>query len=211
MTRAGRPVPATVLDDAHVPYPHVHGFHAGGTRALVVRRAPGAHGPASDVWSVDWRDPGRAPRDVWRAPDAHAEPVWPEASPAEERAAVVADGTLWWLDLDGGEAPRALHRAGPGRRLQGLVSVDPRGGRVVVVDTKGRRDAPGRAVDEAAPFASDVVLVDLTTGAQRLLARTWARTHPQHPHPVFTPDGAAVLFTDSSPDLRSMRVARVDL
>jgi hypothetical protein len=369
MTGRSRPAPVTVLDDAHATYPHVHGFHAGGARALVVRR-----GPASEVWSVDWHAPDRAPRAVWRVPGAHAGPVWPEASVAGEQAAVVAAGALWWIDLTGVTPPRVLHRAAEGRRLQNLVSVDPRGGRVVaveepdpavghapgdsgaacvvvevpvgagaggarelvrlgwhanhpqlspmdpdwlglahegparevsdrvwawharlapagvcvtdqhlladtpgafvalgherwlhharglvavaygeseagprglwtttiddaggrrtwlaapgerfwhvdvsrdgrfaVVDTKGRWDAPGRAADEGAPFASDVVLVDLVTGTQRLLARTWARRHPQHPHPVLTPDGGAVLFTDSSPDLRAMRVARIGL
>jgi Tol biopolymer transport system component len=67
-----------------------------------------------------------------------------------------------------------------------------RNGRRAVVDTNPVYEWPGAPWD-AAPGNSDIVVVDMESGRRTFLARTsWSGR--QHPHPVFTPDGAAVLF-----------------
>ncbi|WP_405718467.1 hypothetical protein [Streptomyces sp. NBC_00046] len=85
-----------------------------------------------------------------------------------------------------------------------------RDGRRAVVDTTGPFDAPGRGWQDAGQV-SDVVLVDMATGARTPLARTEADRHPRHPHPVFTPDGTAVLYNHGDPSTGEVAVARVPL
>lgn len=66
-------------------------------------------------------------------------------------------------------------------------------GRWAVVDTSGPADRPGRGWEDAGDV-SDILLVDMTSGSRRHLARTRHLDHPYHPHPTFTPDGTAVLY-----------------
>ncbi|MFI1094220.1 hypothetical protein [Streptomyces sp. NPDC020917] len=105
--------------------------------------------------------------------------------------------------------PRGLYLATPDDRPPRLVSAGDRywhcdvsrDGRYAVVDTTGPTDAPGRGWQNAGGV-SDVLLVDMADGATRRLARTQATRHPWHPHPVFAPDGSAVLFNDLGTDER---------
>ncbi|MER5365648.1 hypothetical protein [Streptomyces sp. NPDC002722] len=114
--------------------------------------------------------------------------------------------------------PRGLYALHPDGRPARLVSAGERDwhcdisrdGRRAVVDTSGPLDAPGRGWQNAGQV-SDVVLVDMATGARTLLARTAADRHPRHPHPVFTPDGTAVLHNHGDPSTGEVAVARVPL
>ncbi|WP_269524531.1 oligogalacturonate lyase family protein [Coraliomargarita parva] len=74
-----------------------------------------------------------------------------------------------------------------------------RDGRWAVVDTTGPYDAPGTGWENAGNV-SDVLLIDLQDGSERLLARS-ARSAQQtaHPHPTFAPDNATVFFNEASP------------
>jgi len=47
---------------------------------------------------------------------------------------------------------------------------------------------------------SDILLVDPTTGRRKLIARSQITSHPWHPHPVFTPDGKAIVYAEGSGD-----------
>ncbi|MFJ1614697.1 oligogalacturonate lyase family protein [Streptomyces sp. NPDC088251] len=114
--------------------------------------------------------------------------------------------------------PRGLYTLYPDGRAARLVSEGDRDwhcdisrdGRLAVVDTTGPLDAPGRGWQNAGQV-SDVVLVDVATGARTPLARTEADRHPRHPHPVFTPDGTAVLYNHGDPSTGEVAVARVTL
>lgn len=112
--------------------------------------------------------------------------------------------------------PRGIYMVHPDGRPPRLVSAGDRfwhcdisrDGHWAVVDTTGPVDAPGRGWDNA-HGVSDVVLVEMSTGSQTPLARTFASRHPHHPHPVFTPDGSAVLFNHTDPDTGTVAVARI--
>ncbi|MFF9345585.1 hypothetical protein [Streptomyces sp. NPDC014734] len=114
--------------------------------------------------------------------------------------------------------PRGLYMVHPDGRPARLVSEGERDwhcdisrdGRLAVVDTSGPLDAPGRGWQNAGQV-SDVVLVDVATGARTPLARTEADRHPRHPHPVFTPDGTAVLYNHGDPSTGDVAVVRVPL
>ncbi|MFG3241302.1 oligogalacturonate lyase family protein [Streptomyces sp. NPDC048157] len=112
--------------------------------------------------------------------------------------------------------PRGLYAVHPDGRAARLVSAGERDwhcdisrdGRWAVVDTTGPLDAPGRGWQNAGQV-SDIVLVDMATGVRTPLARTAADRHPRHPHPVFTPDGTAVLYNHGDPSTGEVTVARV--
>jgi hypothetical protein len=103
--------------------------------------------------------------------------------------------------------PRGLWQVWPdGRRPPRLVSEGDRDwhcdisrdGHFAVVDTNPVYDWPGCPWD-GEPGNSDIILIDMQTGERRFLART-AWGGGQHPHPVFTPDGRAVLYHRSAVD-----------
>ncbi|MFI6386813.1 oligogalacturonate lyase family protein [Nonomuraea sp. NPDC050547] len=110
--------------------------------------------------------------------------------------------------------PRGLYAVHPDGRPARLVSEGERiwhcdisrDGRHAVVDTTGPHDEPGRGWDDARQI-SDVLLIDVATGEQTFLARTGADTHPRHPHPIFTPDGSAVLYNHGDPATGQVAVA----
>lgn len=133
-------------------------------------------------------------------------------------------------------APERLYAAAPGHTLQNLYSLTAAGDRVVVMEQPEDRDAPvtcleisvstGKADElftDSGPLdtpgrgwqnagqVSDVMLVDIATGARTLLARTAADRHPRHPHPVFTPDGTAVLHNDGDPSTGEVAAVLVPL
>lgn len=74
----------------------------------------------------------------------------------------------------------------------------------------GPLDTPGRGWQNAGQV-SDVMLVDIATGARTLLAGTAADRHPRHPHPVFTPDGTAVLHNHGDPSTGEVAAVLVPL
>ncbi|MGW4965318.1 oligogalacturonate lyase family protein [Nonomuraea sp. NPDC004186] len=117
-------------------------------------------------------------------------------SPAEPRG-------LYWTSPDD-PSGRLLSRGD--RYWHCDVSRD---GTLAVVDTTGPADRPGKGWDGADGIA-DVLLVDLVEAHTTPLARTRATRHPAHPHPVFAPDGSAVLFNDLGAD-GTLSVTRVDL
>lgn len=157
-------------------------------------------GPALDV-----------PDRVWSWHGGRIARVLDQRAVSEDRSRFVAVGHEVWCRHDtavlavaygDSEAgPRGLWLAYPDGRPARLVSPGNRywhcdvspGGRYAVVDTTGPADAPGRGWQNAAGV-SDVLLVDLADGSTRHLARTAAANHPWHPHPVFSPDGSAVLY-----------------
>ncbi|MFF0341293.1 oligogalacturonate lyase family protein [Kribbella sp. NPDC004875] len=113
--------------------------------------------------------------------------------------------------------PRGLYWASPDDPAGRLLSRGDRywhcdisrDGRRAVVDTSGPADRPGKGWENADGI-SDILLVDLTDGSTLPLARTRATRHPAHPHPIFTPDGSAVLFNDLAPD-GTLSITRIDL
>ncbi|HLL87918.1 MAG TPA: hypothetical protein VK324_01310 [Tepidisphaeraceae bacterium] len=99
---------------------------------------------------------------------------------------------LWEVFPDPGRPPRLV--SGGDGDWHCDVSRD---GRLAVVDTAGPHDLPGVGpVDGSA--GSDIILIDTATGARRHLGRAKVLSHPYHPHPVFTPDGSAVLFNSAT-------------
>lgn len=107
--------------------------------------------------------------------------------------------------------PRGLYEVFADARPPRLVSEADRDfhcditrdGRWAVVDTTGPSDAPGIGWENAGRI-NDIILVDMTTGERRRLARTGELAHraergpehPYHPHPAFSPDGKSVVFND---------------
>lgn len=84
-----------------------------------------------------------------------------------------------------------------------------RDGTRAVTDTSAPLDRPEIEFSPA-DAGSDIVLVDLKTGARRILARTLSSPyHPAHPHPTFSPDGKWVYFNQSEPGHARHRVCRV--
>lgn len=71
-----------------------------------------------------------------------------------------------------------------------------RDGRWAVVDTTGPHDAPGRGWADAGR-TSDIVAINLRSGARAFLHRSTHSKHPYHPHPHISPDGRWVVFNDS--------------
>ena len=110
--------------------------------------------------------------------------------------------------------PRGLYEAFPDGRPPRLVSEGDRDfhcgisrdGRWAAVDTTGPHDAPGKGWENASDI-SDVLLVDMHTGARHFLARSRQyMRHPRHPHPTFNLDGSAIFYNESSPDTTRNRV-----
>lgn len=86
-----------------------------------------------------------------------------------------------------------------------------RDGRWAVVDTMGASDDPGPIRPGWADHGgvSDVVAVNLTTGARQLLHRgSFLRSHPWHPHPHISPDGRWVVYNDAQ--TRRVRALEID-
>ena len=108
----------------------------------------------------------------------------------------VSPGTprgLYEIFVDG-RPPRLISEGN--RDLHGNFSPD---GRLAVVDTSGPHDEPGKGWENA-NGRSDILLIDCATGRRKLLARTAITSHPWHPHPVFTPDGMAIVYGEGSGD-----------
>ncbi|MEV6745346.1 oligogalacturonate lyase family protein [Streptomyces sp. NPDC051080] len=188
-----------------------------------------AHSPYDESWlTFAHEGPSRQiPDRVWarhpvRAPEGRC--VFDQAA----EGGTLAVGHERWMFHDLGAlvcaygeseaGPRGLYALHPDGRPARLVSAGERDwhcdisrdGRRAVVDTSGPLDAPGRGWRNAGQV-SDVVLVDMATGARTHLARTAADRHPRHPHPVFTPDGTAVLHNHGDPSTGEVAVARVPL
>jgi hypothetical protein len=105
------------------------------------------------------------------------------------------------------EGPRGLYEVFFSGRPARLISqgdrdwhcnLSPDGG-WAVVDTTGPHDLPGRGWENA-EGRSDVLLVEMATGRRELLAHTTLTKHPWHPHPVFTPDGRGVVYSEARGD-----------
>lgn len=116
--------------------------------------------------------------------------------------------------------PRGLYFVDPVQKANVLISASDydwhcnldRRGRFAVVDTlppaQKLREDDGRLI-------SDIVVIDMKTGARHWVARSHAdpHGHPYHPHPHFTPDGKCVVFNDFGHDGfgRASRVVVVEL
>ncbi|MDR3708617.1 MAG: oligogalacturonate lyase family protein [Capsulimonadaceae bacterium] len=111
--------------------------------------------------------------------------------------------------------PRGIYEVFPDGRPQRLVTESDRDwhvnvsldGRWLAIDTTGPHDASGRGWENAAQI-SDVVVADVSTGERRFVSRSRLRSHPSHPHPVFTPDARWVLFNEADESLENNRVLR---
>jgi glycosyltransferase involved in cell wall biosynthesis len=101
--------------------------------------------------------------------------------------------------------PRGLYQVWPDGRARCVSDGDQdwhcdisRDGRWAVIDTSGVYGWNAPSID-ALPGNSDIILIDMQSGQRHFLARTtWGG--PQHPHPIFTPDGRRVLFHRSTYD-----------
>lgn len=110
--------------------------------------------------------------------------------------------------------PRGIYEVpafGPARLVSGgdrdwHVNVS-RDGRTAILDTTGSLDCSGAGWANS-DGRSDVVLVDMASGARTWLARTHEaglrfgqpRNHPWHPHPHLGPDGRLAVFNDFTAD-----------
>ncbi|MFE2774025.1 hypothetical protein [Microbacterium resistens] len=198
---------------------------SGATREIVRHpwRANHFHfSPADESW-IGYAHEGAATAvddRLWAWHPQHApegRPVVDQRALAVERGArgeqdAVALGHERWMFHDSGAVviaygespvgPRGVYEVFVDERAPRLVSAGDRDwhvgvsrdGRRIVVDTTGPADAPGRGWADAGT-ASTIVLVDAATGSRRTLAETGFIAHPYHPHPSFTPDGSAVVFS----------------
>ena len=69
-------------------------------------------------------------------------------------------------------------------------------GRWAVLDTAGANDLPGTGW-EGTNNISDILLLNLATGARTNLARTHFTRHPWHPHPAFSLDSQSIIYSES--------------
>jgi hypothetical protein len=106
--------------------------------------------------------------------------------------------TIVYPNSPGG--PHGLWQVWPDERAPRLVSYGAhdwhcdisRDGKWAVVDSQGLYNWDESVIDDLRGN-SDIILIEMATGKRQFLARTqWGG--PQHPHPIFTPDGSAVLF-----------------
>ncbi|WP_159621376.1 hypothetical protein [Ruania rhizosphaerae] len=173
-------------DEAWVAYSH-EGPAGSVSDRVWAWHATAAPGGVNVVDQFRLADPdGRAGGHVWLG---HERWVFHDAA-----AVVVAYG-------DSPVGPRGVYLVHADGRAPVLVSRAvrdwhcgiSRDGRAVVVDTTGLDGSPGRGW-AGADGQSSVVHIDRATGVRTELARTQVRDHPFHPHPCFTPDGAAVLY-----------------
>ncbi len=86
-------------------------------------------------------------------------------------------------------------------------------GRIAVIDTSAPWDPlPATGADyqagvsahlkadkERTPNISDVVLLDLVTGEDLLVARVTRTRHPWHPHPALSPNARWIIYNDADP------------
>lgn len=118
---------------------------------------------------------------------------------------------LYEIGLAGGDdvttAQLVRHLSSGAKDWHANISRD---GRWAVVDTMGPSDDPGPIMPGWADKGgvSDVIAVNLTTGARRFLHRgTFLRRHPWHPHPHISPDGRWVIYNDAE----SQRVRALEI
>lgn len=116
--------------------------------------------------------------------------------------------------------PTGLYKVYPDARPARLISASNRDlhcnispdGRFAVVDTTGPHDAPGKGWENSDGKVSDIVLVDMSTGRRTFLARSRiGKSHPCHPHPVFSPDGNWLYYNEADESGAGNRVHRVAL
>ena len=104
-----------------------------------------------------------------------------------------------------GKPPRLISQGD--RHLHVNVS---RSGHYAVIDTSGPHDLAGRGWENA-QNVSDILLLDVSTGEQRWLARSKLDPkHPYHPHPVFSPDEKFIFFNEATLQPRGNRVRAVE-
>ncbi|WP_327091441.1 oligogalacturonate lyase family protein [Nonomuraea sp. NBC_01738] len=171
------------------------------------------HSPFDESWlAYAHEGPAREiPDRVWAWHDGRHVQVLDQAAISAVPGAFVAVGHERWLHHDLGAAvvaygdseagPRGLYFTHPDGRPPRLVAAGERlwhcdvsrDGRWAVADTTGPSDLPGRGWQDAGGVC-DVLLVEVATGHQVRLARTTATSHPDHPHPIFTPAGDEILF-----------------
>lgn len=111
---------------------------------------------------------------------------------------------------DSAAGPRGLYEIFADERLPRLVSEGDRDwhcnisldGTLAVVDTTGSYAMPGKGWEND-DRRSDIILIDMLTGARRHLFRTGEHragySHPFHPHPAISPDKSYVIFNDCIP------------
>ncbi|MEU0565073.1 oligogalacturonate lyase family protein [Nonomuraea sp. NPDC005983] len=176
------------------------------------------HSPFDESW-VAFAHEGPAtatPDRVWAWHDGQTRQILDQHEISDLPGQFVAVGHERWLHHDLGAAviaygeskagPRGLYLVYPDRPPRLVARGErhwhcdvSRDGRWAVVDTTGPADRPGRGWQDAGDV-SDVLLIAVATGEQVRLARTRAASHPFHPHPVFTPEGDAVLFNHLDAD-----------
>ena len=100
--------------------------------------------------------------------------------------------------------PRGLYELYPDGRKPRLVSEGNRDwhcsasrcGQWALLDSSGPHDLVGPGT-ESTRNVSDIVLVNMGTGARSFVARTRCANHPWHPHPVFSPDGEWIVYSEA--------------
>lgn len=113
--------------------------------------------------------------------------------------------------------PRGLYEIFPDGRPARLVSQGDRDwhcnvsrdGRWAVVDTAGPHDMPGKGW-EGVNGESDIVLVEMKSGARTFLAHSRSGKGQAHPHPVFSPDGRWIYFNKVNDAGTAYRVEKVE-
>ncbi|WP_166355634.1 hypothetical protein [Phytoactinopolyspora limicola] len=158
---------------------------------------------------------------------------------SEQPGGFVAAGHERWMFHDVGmvfcaygesdAGPRGIYTAWPDGPAPRLVVLGDRfwhcdisrDGQWIVADTQGPYDGASSTTDVHASSSrgprsttghvSDVVLVDVQSGHTAHLARTWASRHPHHPHPVFSPDGQAVLYNHTDRATGDVSIASVPM
>jgi len=112
--------------------------------------------------------------------------------------------------------PRGVYEAFADDRTSRLISKGDRDfhldisrdGRWIVVDTTGPYDLPGKGWDNAG-IASDILLIDRSSGARELLVRSTEHHTTSHAHPVFSPDGRWIFYHQTNDAISNWRVMKV--
>lgn len=175
-------------------------------------------GPAHEIADRAWVMKAGSPETARCVFDLSHLPVEKRLNIGHELWAHHADTGLAVAYVGSKGRPRGLYQIFADGRPARLVSEGDRDwhtnisrdGRMAVVDTSAPLDRPEIEFSPA-EAGSDIVLVDLASGARRILARTLSTPHhPAHPHPVFSPDGNWVYFNQSEPGNQRYRVCRVN-
>lgn len=174
-------------------------------------------GPAHEIADRAWVFTAGSPETARCVFDLSHLPVEKRLNIGHELWAHHADTGLAVAYVGSKGRPRGLYEIYADGRPARLVSEGDRDwhsnisrdGTMAVTDTSAPIDRPEIEFSPA-DAGSDIVLIDMATGARRVIAHTLSTPHhPAHPHPVFSPDGEWVYFNQSEPGNQRYRVCRV--